>query len=169
MAIAKELTSNAWILETESGEKLGILSCNAETGIYQLISEDTNIQFDTMEQLEIAIDQRIKVQQREVASATFKEIDGYPVAHECPLDVEHLEDGRIAYRSSKRRQKRFFAGYWATPDSSPEQWYAKVSISEEVFDRFTADGYAPVGPFKDKVEALFAAKQAASVVKNSNK
>lgn len=172
MAIARELTSNAWILETDSGEKLGILSSNAETNKYILISEDTEIQFDTMEELEIAINERVKIKHRETQATSFKDIDGYPVAHETLLEVEHMEDGRIAYQGSKRRTKRFYAGYWVYPINvglANEQWFAKISISEDVFENFAKEGINLIGPFKDKVEAHFAAKQRTSEVKSDDK
>lgn len=169
MAIAKELTPSAWILESNTGDKLGIISYNRETEKYRIISEDTNLEFNTMEEFEIMINERITFAVREQASAVFKDIDGYPIAHETPVDVTYLDNGRIAYLSSKRKTKRFYAGYWTIPNSAPGTWYTKISLSEDLHDKIVSDGYTPIGPFKDKVEALFAAKQAETAERLSTK
>lgn len=168
MAVAQELTQNSWILETKTGDKLGILSSNPETGKYTIISEDTEVSFDTFEELEIAINERVTVKQREYAAATFKDLEGYPIIHEAPVDVI-TTDGIISYRNGEKRKKRFYAGYWVISDRRTTMWYAKVSLSEEVYDSMVGDGVTPIGPFKDKVEALFIAKQTTSASEADNK
>lgn len=162
MATARELTSNSWLLETNTGDKLGIISYSTESETYRVITESDNIEFNSMEEFEILLNERINIIQREVTAAVFKDIDGWPIAHETPLDVVYLPDGRITYKSSKRREKLFYAGIWVIPDGGTRGlWCTKISLSEEVYDRCIQDNTPPVGPFKEKMEALFAAKQAA--------
>lgn len=161
MAVAKELTSNSWILETNTGDKLGIVSYNTESEKYRIISESDNIEFDSMEQFEIMIDERIRIDAREITAVAFKDIDGWPISHETPLDVTHLPCGRITYKSSKRQDKLFYAGIWVIPDGGVRGlWATRTGLSLQVYDRLVSEGVEPRGPFKDKMEALFAAVQA---------
>lgn len=167
MAIASALTSNSWILETDAGEKLGVMSLNDETGQYTITSISTQVSFGTWEELEIAINERVKVKEREVTTAVFKDIEGYPIQHENPQDIQTDEDGVISYSSGKRKRSRHLAGYWAIKGT--EIWYTKMCITDNNRKQLIEEGFEPIGPFKDKVEASFAAKRANKDLKDADK
>ncbi len=167
MAVANQLTNNAWILETNAGEKLGVMSLTEESGIYTITSTGTQVTFNSLEELEIAINERVTIKEREQTGVIFKDIEGYPIQHEAPEDIKTDVDGVISYSAGKRKRSRFLAGYWAVKGT--EIWYPKLGITETNRQQLIDEGFVPVGPFKDKVEASFAAKRANKELKDADK
>src|SRR5574343_1023111 len=159
MAIAKELSMNSWILETNLEEKLGIISFNSENDSYVLISSDTKINFESFSELEGLLGEPVNVKNKETVQAQFKDIDGYPIQHEVVENIER--DGKLIVYESKRKGKKYYAGYWCIPNgiNNLTNWYSRISLSVDVYNQYLDIGIMPKGPYKEKVEALFGVKQ----------
>lgn len=161
MAIAKELTHNSWILETDTGDKLGLMSKNDETSTYLLIAEDLSVTFSSFEELGTMIGSPVKEIQRQNLDHTHGEIMGFPICHALAHDPVEV-DGVVHYKSSAKGKKLFYAGYWVAQSPSKDSYILRVSISEEVYKDNISAGFTPKGPYIDKIEAQFVAKQLSS-------
>jgi hypothetical protein len=167
MAIARRLTDNSWILENKFAEKIGLLSFDNSTTKYQLITPTTMLYAsDVSEYYGICEDTVIQFEERVQASVDYNDIDGYLVHHEITNNIEHCSNGIIKY-TYKSKDKIYFAGYWCTPTgTNTSTWYVRVSISEDVYNNYIQLGITPLGPFKDKLNALYAVKQGEYACKN---
>ncbi len=167
MAIVKELTPQSWLLETDKGDKLGLVSFSMDTDQYTLIAEDVFLNFGTFEELSTLLGDKVKVEERKEIAVAYNIIEGLPVAHDTAIDVQ-TADGIVTYRSSEKSATRFFAGYWVIPSSDRTRFSCRLSVSEDIMNLAIKEGYEPKGPFKDKIEAKFTAKQM-NAAKNQTK
>ena len=70
MAIAKELTQQSWLLETDKGDKLGLISFNMDTDQYTLIAEDVFLPFSSFDELSTMLGDKVQTEERkEIAVA----------------------------------------------------------------------------------------------------
>lgn len=167
MAIARRLTDNSWILENKFTEKIGILSLDTKTDKYQLITPTTIINAsDISEYFNICEDTIIQFEDRVLSSNDYNEIDGYPVSHEIVDNIEHV--GNIIKYTYKSKDKLYYAGYWCTPSgNNTETWYVRISLSEDIYNKYIQKGITPLGPYKDKMNALYGVKQGENACKNT--
>ena len=166
MAVAKELTTQSWLLETDKGDKLGLISFSSESDKYILIAEDIFLEFGTFDELSSMLGDKVKIEERKEIVVTYNTVEGFPVAHDTAIDVE-TDDGVTTYRSSERSAVRFYAGYWVIPMPDHASYYSKLSPSDSLIADALNNGCDVKGPFSDKIEATFTAKQMNSAIKQS--
>lgn len=168
MANLQELTPNSWIFKSNTNDKIGIVSYNDETEKYLLIAPGIDIEFNSLDELTSIINETIKIEARENVKAQNLDINGYPIAHSSPTDIVECS-GVIRYNTQKSK-KIFLAGYWCTPagENALDTWYARISLSQDVYDKFLNMGITPLGPYKGKTEALFGVKQGERWYKEQN-
>ncbi len=159
MAVANELTQSAWILETNTGDKLGIVSYNPETESYLLISSDMEVPFTTWDELGTLLGEKVKISARKLKQAEYNNLEGFAVFHETVTDVQKHDNGWISYKATERSKKRFYAGFWLTPNAERTAWLVRAAIQTSLYETFTNEGYDIVGPEMDKMELTFMAKQ----------
>ena len=161
---AREITDNVWILETSTNEKIGIINYNIESSEYSVISTDIDIKFSTFKELSSLLGEEVTEKKKESTQFKFKDINGYPIQHEQPTNIIELQD-KIQYNN---KNKIYYSGYWCTPSgNNTSLWYVRVSLSKDIYDSYVERGITPIGPFKDKMEALFGVKQGEYYCKNN--
>lgn len=162
---AREIADNVWILQTETNERIGIINYNIQKDEYSVISTDIELTFKSFDELGTLLNEKVKVLTKEQNVFKFKDINGYPIQHEQPTNISELPD-KIQYNN---KSKTYYAGYWCTPSgNNVAMWYVRVSISTDVYNSYVERGITPLGPFKDKMEALFGVKQGEYYCKNNN-
>lgn len=169
MAIAKGLTDNSWILEAESGDKIGLISYNPETSKYLLIASDMEVAFDTMDELGHMIASTVTVRERKKLDTSFNELEGYAIFHETAIKVETNDNGWISYQPSERSRKRFYAGYWVTPNAERSAYIMRITLVDSSYKKMLDEGFEVHGPYKDKIQATFLAKQLTTSMKSTDK
>src|SRR5574343_1475570 len=146
MAILQELTTHSWIFKSNTNDKIGIVSYNDETEKYLLIAPGIDMEFESLKDLTSIINERLSIETREQTKVQNANIKGYPITHSAPIDIED-SDGIISYCTTKSK-KVFYAGYWCTPagENALETWYTRISLSQDVYEKFKKMGITPLGP-----------------------
>lgn len=165
MAVAKELTQYSWMLETDKGDKLGLISFSIEKDKYFLIGEDIQIEFESFGELAGMLGEHVTQESRKDIEIKYSAIEGWPIYHNVYLDVKTDEQGRVTYRASERSSVVFYAGYWVVPNPERTGYIMRVSASTDMVEQAEADGFPARGPFNDKVQAKFTAKQLTNSLK----
>lgn len=165
MAIAKEITQCSWLLETNKGDKLGIISFSVEKEKYFLISEDLQIEFESMGELAGMLGEHVTQETRKDIEAKYSTLEGWPIYHNVFYDVKTDDAGRVTYRASERSSVVFYAGYWVVPNTERTGYIMRVSASTDMVEQAAADGFPARGPFNDKIQAKFTAKQLSNAMK----
>lgn len=164
MAILKKLTDYSFILETHTGEQLGIIiDYNAgttdQTGI-ELFNQDGIFKFNSMTELEETIGDTFEIQEKELTDYTSstKEIEGFPV-NDSDLIVDIRTDpitGYPTFRKSTRSKKQFIPGWWIV-QTGKGSYLPKLTLSLDIYNERKDTGEL-FGPYKTYMEANYQLK-----------
>ena len=157
MLHAAVLSDCSWILQDDKGNKMGIISYNANKEKYLLITEDIDIELGSMQELSEGLGQPVHFKERQAITEVHKDLFGYPTCHDIATDVEQLKNGIVQYMPGGKSKKLFYAGYWVVTDKS-NNWVYRLSLSKEMYNQSTSDGKIH-GPYKDRMQANFMVKQ----------
>lgn len=165
MAVLKILTDYSFIVETNIGEKIGIL-INYDEGTtenkgIEFFSPDGNIKFNSMDELENLLGEKFTYKDIEIkdSHSDTKSIDEYPVN-----DTDNIIDvqsdpliGISTFRKSTRSKKRFYPGWWILKNESGT-YNPRCTLSVDIYnERNGTDSLH--GPFKTFMEVTYTLKQ----------
>lgn len=165
MAVLKILTQDSFIVETNSGEKMGIIvnydeGTTENTGI-EFFSIDGNLKFSSMQELEDLLGEEFSYKEIEIQEnhTNTKAIEEYPVNDtDTVLDVQNDPVlGISTFRKSSRSKKRFYPGWWIVKNESGA-YNPRCTISVDIYnERNGTDSLH--GPFKTFMEVTYTLKQ----------
>lgn len=165
MAILKILTDYSYIVETDAGEKIGVLvDYNAGTtersGI-EFFGVDGSFQFDTIEELEAVFSEKFKyeVVEQKDKNTSSKSIGEYPI-NDTDTITDILYDDPLGigtFRKSQRSKKRFYPGWWLVRTESGA-YLPRLTLSVDIHEE-RKDTDALHGPFKTYMEVTYTLKQ----------
>lgn len=164
MSVLRKLTDYSFILETSTGEQLGIVvdysaGTTERTGI-ELFNPDGVFKFDTISELEELLGDTLRIQEKEETNqyVSSKEIDGYPV-NDTDLIIDISSDpisGYPTFRKSKRSKKVFIPGWWVV-QTSTGNYLTRLTLSLDIYNA-RKDTEEVFGPFKSFMEANYKLK-----------
>ena len=164
MAVLKILTDYAFIVETNQGEKIGVLinhdeDSTPQTGI-EFLSPDGSLTFSTIQELEEIFGEAFTYKEVEVKDSTTssKSIGDYPVNDtDSIFDVQLDEStGMNTFSKSKRSKKRFYPGWWLVRTEAGS-YNPRMTISTDIYDERNSTE-ALYGPYKTYMEVTYALK-----------
>ena len=160
MTVLKRLTDDAYIVESESLGKIGLLidyskGVTDKTGL-EFISGESVTHFSTLSDLEAVLGE-LTFKEEEVKTETTKVLDDYPVNDtDNVIDVQSTEEGLSTFRKSTRSTKRFYPGWWAVRNEKGIT-QPKLTISLDIYNEKCKTGDIQ-GPFKTHMECSHVAK-----------
>lgn len=165
MAVLTILTDYSFIVETNTGEKIGILvnhdeSYTEQTGV-EFFTSDCVVKFDSISELEELLGEKFQykeVQKTEEENNT-KFIGEYPV-NDTDLVIDIQDDptvGMSTFRKSARSKKRFYPGWWIVRTEAGE-YNPRCTISVDIYNERNGTE-ALHGPFKTFMELNYILKQ----------
>ncbi|AQW88796.1 hypothetical protein pEaSNUABM50_00267 [Erwinia phage pEa_SNUABM_50] len=165
MAILKILTDYSFIVETNTGEKMGILvnydeGTTERTGI-EFFNSDGSFKFDSMSELQELLGEEFTYAEIEVTDSTntSKGLGDYPIN-----DTDNITDilfddplGIGTFRKSARSKKRFYPGWWIVR-SENGSYLPRLTISVDIYNERN-NTEALYGPFKSYMDVTYTLKQ----------
>jgi hypothetical protein len=152
---AKPIKERSWIIN-DAHDRLGVLS-DTGTG-WVLISNQGVAQYDTVAQLQVALQATVVFEQPQVMEeVAVDNIDKWPIKHNNPQNIQR--DGVTTYTKTTSSRTRFAAGYWAL--RFRDAWSGSLSPKTD-----TLDAYEHLGPFDSKLEMMTVITQRNRELKN---
>lgn len=165
MAVLTILTDYSFIVETNTGEKIGILvnhdESHTELKGVEFFTPDGVVQFNSLSELEDLLGEKFtyKEVQKNDEETNTKFIGEYPV-NDTDSVIDIQDDpvvGLSTFRKSTRSKKRFYPGWWLVRTEAGE-YLPRCSISVDIYtERNSTD--ALHGPFKTYMELNYKLKQ----------
>lgn len=165
MAILKILTECSYIVETEAGEKMGILidyneGITEKTGV-EFLNRDGKFEFDSIKDLESLLGLEFKYEEIEVKdnNATSKSLGEYPINDTDSITDILYDDplGIGTFRKSTRSKKRFYPGWWLVRAESGS-YTPRLTLSVDIYNERNGTELL-YGPFKTYMEVTFELKK----------
>lgn len=165
MAILKILTDYSYIVETNTGEKMGILvnydeGTTERTGI-EFFNSDGSFKFDNISALEDLLGEEFTYSEINVTDSTntSKELGDYPINNTDNI-IDILFDDPLGigtFRKSERSKKRFYPGWWIVRNDN-DSYLPRLTISVAIYnERNNTDKL--YGPFKSYMDVTHTLKQ----------
>lgn len=165
MAILKILTEYSFIIETATGEKMGILvdydeGTTERTGV-EFFGPDGVLKFDSLSELESLLGEKFEYSEIEVtdANVSSKFLGEYPI-NDTDSIIDILYDDPLGigtFRKSNRSKKRFYPGWWIVKTEAGT-YNPRLTMSVDIYnERNNTD--ALYGPFKSYMEVTYNLKQ----------
>lgn len=165
MAILKILTEYSFIVETGTGEKMGILvnydeGTTERTGI-EFFTSDGILKFDNMSSLEELLGEKFTYQEIEVTDSTnaSKALGDYPINDtDNIIDIQYDDPlGIGSFRKSARSKKRFYPGWWLVRGENGT-YLPRLTLSVDIYNERN-NTEALYGPFKTYMDVTYTLKQ----------
>lgn len=165
MAVLKILTDYSFIVETNTGEKIGILvnhdESHTELKGVEFFTSDGVVRFDSIDELETLLGEKFTYKEVEVRdeSAASKFLGEYPV-NDTDLVLDIQDDptvGMSTFKKSARSKKRFYPGWWLVRTEAGE-YNPRCTISVDIYNERNSTE-ALYGPYKTFMELNYALKQ----------
>lgn len=165
MAILKVLTDYSFIVETNTGEKMGILvnydeGTTERTGI-EFFNQDGSFKFDGMSDLQALLGEEFTYAEIEVTDATntSKALGDYPI-NDTDSIIDILNDDPLGigtFKKSARSKKRFYPGWWLVRSESGA-YTPRLTLSVDIYNERN-NTEALYGPFKTYMDVSYTLKQ----------
>ncbi|SOK58543.1 hypothetical protein [Yersinia phage fHe-Yen9-04] len=165
MAILKILTDYSFIVETVSGEKIGILvnydeGTTERTGI-EFFNADGSFKLDSISQLQDLLGEEFTYAEIEVTDSTntSKSLGDYPI-NDTDTITDILYDDPLGigtFKKSSRSKKRFYPGWWLVR-SENGTYLPRLTISVDIYNERN-NTEALYGPFKTYMDVTYTLKQ----------
>ncbi|EBS4516370.1 hypothetical protein DQT32_02935 [Salmonella enterica subsp. enterica serovar Braenderup] len=165
MANLKILTDYSFIVETKTGEKMGILvnydeGTTEKTGI-EFFTGDGTFKFDSLSELETLLGEEFTYSEVEVTDATntSKALGDYPINDtDSIVDIQYDDPlGIGTFRKSNRSKKRFYPGWWVVRTESGS-YLPRLTISVDIYNERN-NTEALFGPYKSYMDVTYMLKQ----------
>ncbi|AFC21717.1 hypothetical protein GAP32_267 [Cronobacter phage vB_CsaM_GAP32] len=165
MAILKILTEYSFIVETSTGEKMGILvnydeGTTERTGI-EFFTSDGALKFDSIKELEELLGEEFTYEEIEVTDSTnaSKALGDYPINDtDNIIDIQYDDPlGIGSFRKSARSKKRFYPGWWLVRGENGS-YLPRLTLSVDIYNERN-NTEALYGPFKTYMDVTYTLKQ----------
>jgi len=165
MAILKILTEYSFIVETNTGDKMGILvnydeGTTERTGIEFFTSEGA-LKFSNIKELEEALGEEFTYAEIEVTDSTntSKALGEYPINDtDNIIDIQNDDPlGIGSFRKSQRSKKRFYPGWWLVRGENGT-YLPRLTLSVDIYNERN-NTEALYGPFKSYMDVTYTLKQ----------
>lgn len=139
--IAKQLTSNTWLLTLDIGQHFSIVLKRND----QFLSfHDLTKLYDSLEQIAKERHERLIVKEIKKEIAFVNDINGYPVKHTAALF--NIKQGKIpSYKIRESSNVEYAAGWWVIPFDG--------GIRTSLSPKLSTLTETSIGPFKTKFDA----------------
>lgn len=165
MAVLKILTEYSFIVETTTGEKMGILvnydeGTTERKGIEFFTSTGT-LKFDSMAGLEELLGEKFTYAEIVITDSTnaSKALGDYPI-NDTDTIIDILYDDPLGigtFRKSSRSKKRFYPGWWLVR-SENGLYLPRLTLSTDIYEERN-NTEALYGPFKTYMDLTYTQKQ----------
>jgi hypothetical protein len=165
MAILKVLTEYSFIVETNTGEKMGILvnydeGTTERTGL-EFFTSTGILKFKTISELEELLNETFTYAEIVVTDSTnaSKALGDYPI-NDTDTIIDILYDDPLGigtFRKSTRSKKRFYPGWWLVR-SENGTYLPRLTLSIDIYNERN-NTEALYGPFKTYMDLTYTQKQ----------
>ena len=165
MAILKILTEYSFIVETNTGEKMGIL-VNYDEGTterkgLEFFTSTGVLKFNTISELETILNEPLTYAEIVVTDSTnaSKALGDYPI-NDTDTIIDILYDDPLGigtFRKSTRSKKRFYPGWWLVR-SENGSYLPRLTLSIDIYNERN-NTEALYGPFKNYMDLTYTQKQ----------
>lgn len=165
MAILKVLTEYSFIVETNTGEKMGILvnydeGTTERTGL-EFFTSTGILKFNTISELEELLNETFTYAEIVVTDSTnaSKALGDYPI-NDTDTIIDILYDDPLGigtFRKSTRSKKRFYPGWWLVR-SENGTYLPRLTLSIDIYNERN-NTEALYGPFKTYMDLTYTQKQ----------